>query len=63
VNLFLGDVVTLAKDDTYITGSVNGLKLYKGHLQLISVESVPAWFSLEKGWKVVDDEEYEVDLD
>jgi hypothetical protein len=62
VNIFLGDEVTLTKNGAWVTGKVNGVKLEKGHLQLLQLEEIPVWFSLELGWKVVnDDEETELD--
>jgi hypothetical protein len=57
MNIFLGDEVTLTKAEAWVTGRVNGLKLEKGHLQLLSLEEIPCWFSMELGWKLVNDED------
>jgi len=57
VNIFLGDEVTLTKSDCWITGKVNGLKLDKGHLEMVSLEHIDIWLYLSEGWRFVEDME------
>lgn len=57
MNIFLGDEISLARGGVWITGKVNGIKLEKGHLQLVSVEGLDMWFDLGLGWRFIDDSE------
>lgn len=62
MNIFLGDEISLVRGGLWITGKVNGIKLEKGHLHLVSVEGLDMWFDLNLGWRFVDDSE-SVDVD
>lgn len=57
MNIFLGDEISLVRGGVWVTGKVNGIKLEKGHLQLVSVEGLDMWFDLNLGWRFVDDSE------
>tara|TARA_R110000868_G_scaffold234537_1_gene488220 strand:+ start:2947 stop:3138 length:192 start_codon:yes stop_codon:yes gene_type:complete len=57
VNIFLGDEITLTKQTAWVTGKVNGVKLDKGHLQMVSLEHVELWLRIDEGWRIVDDSE------
>ena len=62
MNVFLGDIVTLNRNDTWITGSVNGIKLHKGHLEMVSLEDIDVWFRMDAGWKfATESEDIEID--
>jgi hypothetical protein len=57
MNIFLGDEITLTKQTAWITGKVNGVKLDKGHLQMISLEHIDLWLNVDQGWRIVDENE------
>lgn len=57
MNIFLGDEITLTKQTAWVTGKVNGVKLDKGHLQMVSLEHVELWLRIDEGWRIVDDSE------
>lgn len=64
MQLFLGDWVTIRKNESYISGRVNGLKMNKGELERLSFEEVNGWFSMKDGWLfVIEMEEDENDVD
>ena len=59
MNIFLGDSITLTKEDTIITGKVTGIVLDdKGELDRIYLAGLDQafWFSYDK-WLLVDDQE------
>lgn len=62
MNIFLGDDVTITKGDVWVTGKVNGIKLDKSHLEMLSVEGIPVWFNMGHGWRVADEVE-EIEFD
>lgn len=57
MNIFLGDEISLVRGGVWVTGKVNGIKLEKGHLHLVSVEGLDIWFDLTLGWRFIDDSE------
>lgn len=64
MNIFLGDVVHLAKDKdgkmTYITGQCSGLVLDdRGDLERVYIHGLAVAFYMNEGWKFVDTEEEE----
>ena len=61
MNIFLGDEISLVRGGVWVTGKVNGIRLDKGHLQLVSIEGLDIWFDLDLGWRFVDSESVEVD--
>ena len=61
MNIFLGDEISLVRGSVWITGKVNGIRLDKGHLQLVSIEGLDIWFDLNLGWRFVETESVEVD--
>lgn len=64
MQVFLGDIVTVTKEEVFITGRVNGVKLDKGQLECVSFEHIDIWFYMWQGWKFIDTkEEYEDDVD
>lgn len=59
MNIFLGDSITLTKEETIITGKVTGIVLDdKGELERIYLSGLDTafWFAYDK-WRVVDDQE------
>lgn len=62
MNVFLGDEVTLNRDETWVTGRVNGIKLDRGNLEKISIEGIDTWFYMEWGWKFAE-EITEIEID
>ena len=61
MNIFLGDEISLVRGCVWVTGKVNGIRLDKGHLQLVSIEGLDIWFDLNLGWRFVETESVEVD--
>ena len=61
MNIFLGDEISLVRGGVWVSGKVNGIKLEKGHLQLVSVEGLDIWFDLNLGWRFVETESVEID--
>lgn len=60
MNIFLGDEITIKRDETYITGKVHGLVLdSKGELERLYINGVDQAFWLNDKWLVVDDAEEE----
>lgn len=45
----------------WVTGKVNGIRLDRGHLHLVSIEGLDIWFDMNLGWRFVDMEREEVD--
>ena len=50
----LGSYIGLARGSTLVTGLINGIKLYQGEVERISFDEIDAWFYLTEGWKVMD---------
>lgn len=64
MNVFLGDVVHLAKEKdgkmTFVTGQCSGLVLDdRGDLERVYIHGLAIAFYLNEGWKFVDTEEEE----
>jgi|TARA_R110000803_G_scaffold107000_3_gene175137 hypothetical protein len=60
MQLFLGDRVTLVKEDTFITGAISGIVLDKTkQLERVYIEHIdsPVW--MYQGWRFVEDTEWE----
>jgi len=58
MNVFLGDTVTIARDETYVTGAVSGVVLDKNKLlERIYIEGLTAPFWMADNWKFLDNEE------
>lgn len=60
MNIFLGDEVTICKADCWITGKVNGMKLDKGHLEMIAIDQLDMWFRMDAGWRFINDTDDEI---
>lgn len=54
ITIGLGSYVGVAKGETLVTGYINGIKLYQGVVERISVDEIEYWFYLDQGWKLVD---------
>lgn len=52
----LGSYVTLKKEETFVIGAIDGLKLVRGNLERISVEEMDYWFWMSDGWQIVIDQ-------
>lgn len=62
MNIFLGDEITIKREETYITGKVHGLVLDgKGELERLYINGIDQAFWLNDKWLVVDDTEEEED--
>ena len=61
MNIFLGDEISLVRGGVWVTGKVNGIRLDKGHLQLVSIEGLDIWFDLNLGWRFVEAESVDID--
>ena len=61
MQVFLGDLVTIMKGDTIVTGKVEGLKLDRGQLEKVAIEGIDTWFYLGNGWMFLDEIEEEED--
>jgi len=60
MNVFLGDTVTLVRNETYVTGAVSGVVLDKNkQLERIYIEGLTAPFWLADNWKFLETEEEE----
>ena len=58
MNVFLGDTVTLVRNETYVTGAVSGVVLDKNkQLERIYIEGLTAPFWLTDNWKFLETEE------
>ena len=53
----LGSFVGIRKAKTFITGTVDGIKLRDGVLERISIEEIDPWFYMDAGWLFMDMEE------
>lgn len=63
MQVFLGDVVTLVKGDTWVTGQVAGVVLDdKKEIERIHIHQIPHPFWLYEGWMFVDEEEDENEI-
>jgi hypothetical protein len=61
MQVFLGDLVTIIKDETFITGRIEGLKMIHGKLERIAITSIDSWFWLSDGWLFAEEETEEED--
>jgi hypothetical protein len=60
MQVFLGDRVTICRNDTYITGAVSGVVLDNNkQLDRVYIEGLSMPFYLGDNWKFVQDEEWE----
>lgn len=58
MQLFLGDRITIVKEDTYITGKTRGIVLDAyGKIERIFLDALDTSFYLSSGWKIVDESE------
>ncbi len=48
----LNDMITLVKEDTYVTGRIDGLRLKLGALEEISIDHIDMWFYMSDGWQI-----------
>ena len=57
MQVFLGDTVTLVRNDTYVTGAVSGVVLDKNKLlERIYIEGLTAPFWMADNWKFLETE-------
>lgn len=61
MQVFLGDLVTIIKGETVVTGRVEGLKMIHGELERIAITNVDSWFWLSDGWLFAEEETEEDD--
>jgi hypothetical protein len=60
MQLFLGDRVTLVKEDTFITGAISGIVLDKTkQLERVYIEHIDSPIWMYQGWRFVEDTEWE----
>ena len=59
MQIFLGDLVTIMKNDTWVTGTVSGIVLdSRRELERVYIESIDMAFWMADNWKFVEDEEW-----
>lgn len=59
MQLFLGDLVTIMNNETWITGTVRGIVLdSRRELERVYIENIAEAFWLKDNWKFVEDEEW-----
>ncbi len=57
MNIFLGDEITLVKDETFVTGRTRGVILdATGHVERVYINGMDTCFWLKDGWKFADEE-------
>ena len=60
MQVFLGDRVTLVKEDTFITGAVSGIVLDKTkQLERVYIEHIDSPIWMYQGWRFVEEAEWE----
>jgi len=60
MQVFLGDRVTIAKEDTWVTGTITGIVLDKvKQLERVYIEGLSAPFWLSDNWKFIDETEWD----
>ena len=64
MQLFLGDLVTIMKHDTWVTGTVSGIVLdSRREVERVYIEGIDFAFWMSENWKFVEEEEYEGEQD
>lgn len=58
MQLFLGDRITLAKDETFVEGQTRGIILDEhGKVERVYIQGVEGSFFMRDGWKFIEEEE------
>ena len=52
----LGTRVGILRGDTIVFGGIDGIKLNRGEIERVSVESMDYWFWMSDGWQFISDE-------
>jgi hypothetical protein len=53
----LGTRVGIVRGDTAVFGAIDGMKLSRGEVERVSIESMDYWFWMSDGWQFISDEE------
>ena len=53
----MGSRVAINLGETWVVGTVDGMKIAKGELEKISIEEIDMWFYMSDGWKFSSEEE------
>lgn len=58
MQLYLGDYITIAKGETWVTGHCTGIVLdERKELSRLYIQGIETAFWMSDGWKVADEEE------
>lgn len=58
MQLFLGDQVTITKNEAFISGQVSGIVLDdRKELERLYIHEIDMPFWMSQGWKIVDEDE------
>ncbi len=58
MQLFLGDRITLAKDETFVEGQTRGIILDEhGKVERVYIQGIEGSFFMRDGWKFIEEEE------
>jgi hypothetical protein len=55
----LGSSVGLTRGTTMVFGLIDGIKLNRGEIERVSIESMDYWFWMSEGWQFISEEEEE----
>lgn len=59
MQIFLGDLVTMMKNETIVTGRVEGVKMRHGELERVAIVGIDGWLYVNEGWLFAEEEEAE----
>jgi hypothetical protein len=62
VAIGLGDIVTMAKAETLVTGRVDGMTAFKGQATAVRIEELDQWLDVNNGWQVIEKIEEENEI-
>lgn len=62
VSVGLGDIVTIARDDTMVTGRITGMTAVKGKARAVQIEELEQWLDVNDGWQIIEKIEEENEI-
>ena len=54
IEVGLGDIVTVAKAETMVTGRISGMTAFRGQATGVQIEELDEWLNANEGWLVVE---------
>jgi hypothetical protein len=54
IEVGLGDMVTVANQDTLVVGRICGMTAFQGNVKGVQIEELNLWLDAEDGWRVVE---------